>query len=523
MLNFINKLRTKLVLSNCKILSFCHSNYNCNFSTKYLPIYPYKSLVYRIKYEKYDWIVSILLFILLISISLVFGNLGSLLNYRSLHPTNNMCNNKYHKLYNIRNLVNNITKYDDVIYNVTAAKNLTLELYLRANITYPGWPNPYKMSDKDIDDLTRRSKLQCSKRVCVGVSFNIGFNCKRVTFPCPDIDASNKLDEYKMWQEIYDINNNTNSSFCNSITFNNTNNICNISYTSNSTYLGNNLIYILDDMLNRITLANSIYVVYSAFTIFFGSAVVITKIPISNAISTTVIRKYWWIIAILLIWYLIDLLLMLTKDYAFSGLSNAELGNISLYIYAIWYEPCWLDSGFSSDVYSYIRKTCIDLSTWENRFSAISNQYDHDRLVAGSYSIDGLDQIYPNNTFVLDNTCDERLLITAMYQDSIYDNDMIEVVDIFTRLGHLLILFLQAVIAHWIISVFSVCKPLSAQSGKVIVPIDYLVDVMYRDDNIRSEFDENIKRYYRKRSFIGFMLYTLLLILSVCYIIITNL
>lgn len=107
--------------------------------------------------------------------------------------------------------------------------------------------------------------------------------------------------------------------------------------------------------------------------------------------------------------------------------------------------------------------------------------------------------IYPNNTFVLDYTCNDQVLITMMYTESIQDSDTIDVIDIIKRLAHILILFLQAVISHWIRYLFSVCKPLSAQSGKVIVPIDYLVDLMYKDDIIRTEFDDNIKSFYRSR------------------------
>ena len=92
----VNKLQSIFILNiNTRLSTCCHININ---PTRYICKYPYESIVYRINYNRNDWIISIVLFLLLLSIALIFGNIGSLLNYKSLHPSNNICKNKYDKL-----------------------------------------------------------------------------------------------------------------------------------------------------------------------------------------------------------------------------------------------------------------------------------------------------------------------------------------------------------------------------------------------------------------------------------------
>jgi hypothetical protein len=311
--------------------------------------------------------------------------------------------------------------------------------------------------------------------VCID-DWGLSILCKRVRFDCPDLEAVKTLEDYDQWQD----------------SFTTDRNVTEIQSQPFSRYF----VEKLNQFVFRLTTANSLFVLYRAITIFFGSAYVITRGSWTEKLHTCQLSKFRWVILLLILWYVGEYLVLLFSTNEFS-----------LYLSSVYKNPCILDNDYLTLLYGVVRSTCDKMVSLENRWNIAHENYDYHFSIDQSYVNLGSEQIYYQHidewNHPWNGTCDEQKLLPIAYRTTIANNPNVQ--EWIRRIGGISMLFLQTVLALLLVNIFQYIYPLSANAGKIILPTDR--------EKVDTELLVKIRRYVKISALPGIVFYTCILIL----------
>ncbi|KAJ3428711.1 32 kda heat shock protein [Anaeramoeba flamelloides] len=441
---------------------------------------PYTTKVIRIKYDwetktgKRNWLFSGLLAFGLILIALFLGSLFHISDFNTIKP--DLCQESEFKLNNYSKTAENKVKIDEAETFVIALEYEVEESYNCSSddsTVRDKWPEVYEMDEETRREFELAAQKKCKKTVCKDIIalWDLWEECYTIEYECPDPGAVNFLGEYDRQQsQGYAMPKNpVNPSF-------------NVTQDES-----NKIIEQLEKLFSRINYASSAYVIYLSLNIFFGPALIIVKTSFFSKLQLGGLSKVQWIFIIIFIWYAYEALTVTINTPEFK---------------TFWYyfetEPCMVSSSFVNDFYSNTGNICYNLDVLSNRYNHTIQNYKYYRSVDKTYSllhpdkktcwVDGWeDSILP-----FDYSCSTQALIKDMLQEKPKEIDYLE---FFTKTGLLASLFLQPIVAHLFLLIFSVIAPLSPIAGRIIIPIhDFYVFLKSQAKKLDNEKDEEKKQ-----------------------------
>lgn len=162
------------------------------------------------------------------------------------------------------NYTEGVNATDEAVRRMSAAfRSATVQYEEYAdNTTGVFWPEPYQPSEEDTQALEAATNKECPQPdVCVKF-LGIKIKCKSVpAIPCPDIEATEKLEELSEAQQALDIYGTINPTT-----------IDNVTASAADEFL-DSVVGPLQDLVARINFAAMLYVIWLAIVLVFAPPV----------------------------------------------------------------------------------------------------------------------------------------------------------------------------------------------------------------------------------------------------------
>lgn len=153
---------------------------------------------------------------------------------------------------------------DEAVRRMSAAfRNATQQYETYGdNTTGMLWPKPYQPSEEDTRELENAASRRCPQPDVCWKVLGITIKCKSLPdIPCPDIEATEKLEELSKAEQALDIYGNVNPTT-----------IDNVTASAADEFL-DSVVGPLQDLVARINVAAMIYVIWLAIVLVFAPPV----------------------------------------------------------------------------------------------------------------------------------------------------------------------------------------------------------------------------------------------------------
>ncbi|KAI8808740.1 hypothetical protein BJ742DRAFT_807413 [Cladochytrium replicatum] len=469
---------------------------------------PFRAVESRIIDKRFfAWRSSFVLFGLMIAIALLFNQIFD--NFAPLKTLvdngTTACPNESAFLDRYRQRFLQITNAKDASANATRAYKISKQLFTRAAVLHTvdnyTWPYPFAPSADDTAAIAERAKRTCVEEQCTNVpvvdpsslgngaigTINAKGDCRKVEYACPDLEAVALLakadveqQQLELYRRIKSVSSESGSS--------------NSSASGRGATVQQDMLNQLNTLIDRVSLASSLYVLYLGFSIFVGPPMEVAKPSFVTSLRSKLggLSKYYWTLIIVVIWY--------TYEF-FNILIN--IPDLQLIIMNIRVDPCWMEPNLVARFYNQTDQLCSELSFANNMMQSALRDYDYYSIIDKTYTRQppqgpghapvyqdvSRSVIYAFNASLCSDLDVYRELMTV--KENIGGLDWTFLLFQTSLLAQLL---LQALIATLLFSLFQVFWPLSGYQGRVLLPLEFMAGLLERDEEKARERQRKAKK-----------------------------